>query len=156
MALDPFRLGRRTRELRELRGVTLSAAADLAGVAKSYLSKLEKGEVENPGVRTLTSIARALETDLGSLLEYDPESARSVKARTPEWRKADQLERYDALRATAPSSFLEYLREADAGGRPVPADMAQQLLSIRVRGQQPATVDDWRFLHDALNRSVSR
>ncbi|SMD27009.1 helix-turn-helix domain-containing protein [Kibdelosporangium aridum] len=40
----PADIGGRARWIRKRRGITLETAADLAGISKSYLSMLEKGE----------------------------------------------------------------------------------------------------------------
>ena len=61
-------VGQRLRQLRELKGLSLNALAHSASVAKSYLSKLERGEVPNPGVMTIARLAEALGTNLPQLL----------------------------------------------------------------------------------------
>lgn len=52
--------GRRMREIREWRGMSLKAVAGLAGISYSYLGKLERGEKEVNNRQTLEGIARAL------------------------------------------------------------------------------------------------
>jgi XRE family transcriptional regulator of biofilm formation len=48
------RLGERIVLLREGRGMSMTELADAADLAKSYLFKIERGEVLNPGIQTLT------------------------------------------------------------------------------------------------------
>lgn len=42
--IPPNDLGRRLREIRAWRGLSLEAAAGLAGISYGYLGKLERGE----------------------------------------------------------------------------------------------------------------
>src|SRR5687768_18523538 len=63
---DPT-VGRRLRDLREARGVTLSALARAAGIGKATLSGLENG-TRNPTLETLYAVATALDVPLATLL----------------------------------------------------------------------------------------
>src|SRR5947208_12442325 len=76
MAIEAKVVGQRLTEWRELSGKSLSALAEEAGIAKSYLLKLERGEVENPGLATLGAIAKSLNTTLSQLLGPPPSSAK--------------------------------------------------------------------------------
>lgn len=62
-------VGVRLAAWREVRGLSLSETARVAGITKSYLKKLEDGGVENPGMLTVGRIARALQVSLSDLLE---------------------------------------------------------------------------------------
>lgn len=56
------------------KGISLSALASSAGLAKSTLSQLEAGK-GNPGIETLWAIAGALEVNFSTLFEMpDPET----------------------------------------------------------------------------------
>jgi len=61
-------LGRRIRKLRKARERTLDSLAQEIGLTKGYLSKVETGR-QIPPLATLSKVARALGTDLSSLLE---------------------------------------------------------------------------------------
>jgi transcriptional regulator with XRE-family HTH domain len=63
---DPS-VGQRLRELRQARGVSLSALARAAGIGKATLSGLEHG-TRNPTLETLYAIAAALDVPLASLV----------------------------------------------------------------------------------------
>src|SRR4051812_27919115 len=80
MPLDPKVIGERLVQRRSER--SLSEIAAKAGIAKSYLSKLERGEVPNPGLVTLNAVARALDVTLGDLLDApaDQSSPERTKA----------------------------------------------------------------------------
>lgn len=60
-------LGRRLRDLRKSRGKTLDTLATEIGFTKGYLSKLETGR-SVPPIATLSRVARALGSDLATLL----------------------------------------------------------------------------------------
>jgi len=60
-------LGRRLRDLRKSRGKTLDVLANEVGFTKGYLSKLETGR-SMPPIATLSRVARALGSDLATLL----------------------------------------------------------------------------------------
>ncbi|ANY05016.1 helix-turn-helix domain-containing protein [Pseudonocardia sp. HH130630-07] len=53
-------IGRRLREIRVWRGLSLRAAAELAGLSKSYLSMIERGERAVERRSTLSALATAL------------------------------------------------------------------------------------------------
>lgn len=60
-------LGRRVRELRRSRGLSLSGLAAAAGVGKGSLSELEAGE-RNPTLATLYALAGPLEVPISALV----------------------------------------------------------------------------------------
>ncbi|MBL1075475.1 helix-turn-helix transcriptional regulator [Nocardia sp. 2] len=56
----PSEIGRRLREIRAWRGLSLEVAAGLAGISFGYLGRLERGEQALTNRRTLESLAQAL------------------------------------------------------------------------------------------------
>ncbi|WP_409295708.1 helix-turn-helix domain-containing protein [Peribacillus sp. SCS-26] len=48
------------RRLRQERGYSLGQLAEMTGISKSYLCYIEKGDQQNPSIKVLTKIARAL------------------------------------------------------------------------------------------------
>jgi transcriptional regulator with XRE-family HTH domain len=60
------KLGIQIRDLREHRGLSQEALADLAGIGRSYMSGIERG-VRNCSTLHLTRIARALRVRVGDL-----------------------------------------------------------------------------------------
>ncbi len=74
-------MGRRLRELREARGLTLSELARLAGVGKATLSGLENG-TRDPRLETLYAIAAALGVPMSALtLDRGAPAATAVPVR---------------------------------------------------------------------------
>jgi transcriptional regulator with XRE-family HTH domain/uncharacterized cupin superfamily protein len=63
------RVGPRLREARERRGLTLTAAADQAGVTKGFLSLAERGRTR-VSVPTLLRVCEVLAIPLGALFDY--------------------------------------------------------------------------------------
>ncbi|GAA3941133.1 helix-turn-helix domain-containing protein [Microbacterium soli] len=74
---DALTIGRRIRQLRTARGMTLDDLAGLVGRAPSQLSMFETGKRE-PKLTLLQSIARALGTTIDALLEGEPLDERST------------------------------------------------------------------------------
>ncbi|MBU3064080.1 helix-turn-helix transcriptional regulator [Nocardia sp. NEAU-G5] len=58
--IPPNEVGRRLREIRVWRGLSLETAAGLAGISYGYLGRLERGEQALTNRRTLEAIAHAL------------------------------------------------------------------------------------------------
>ena len=149
MDFDAARLGHRLLQLRELRGMSLSAIAADAGIAKSYLAKLERGQVENPGIGTINNVASALGVALGELFAGETPPRRSGPS------VADPLE-MERLRERMPESLRAFLEELERmEGMRVPADVVRSLASVQFRGRKPETVHDWRFVYEAIRRSTS-
>ena len=150
MAVDVVALGTRVARLRELRGLSLGALAEAAGgLAKSYLAKLEKGEVENPGLRTMSAIARALDVTVADLLQSaEPERGPDGRALLAKHATFAQV------MANLPAGLRNFLDLMAAERRPVPPETVRALAAVQFRGRRPERPDDWRFLYDAIIRSV--
>lgn len=150
MAVNVATLGGNVARLRELRGMSLSALADSAGgLAKSYLAKLEKGEVENPGLRTMSAIAHALDVTVADLLRTaEPEPGPDGQALLA------QRAAFAQVMADLPTGLRAFLDVMAAERRPVPPEMVRALAAVQFRGRRPERPDDWRFLYDAMIRSV--
>lgn len=121
-------LGEHIRARRQERGLTAAALARMARISRAHLSEIERGHVANPSSAVLQRLAESLETTTASLLGVT------------EATRGDNL----------PRSLLEYARLA----RIPPEDLAM-LAGIRYRGTQPARIDDWRYLHESIRRSMT-
>lgn len=66
-AIDEAEIGRRIKAFRTGRGITLDRLAKMTGFSKGYLSKVEKSD-KAPPVSTLSTIGRALNTTISTLL----------------------------------------------------------------------------------------
>jgi transcriptional regulator with XRE-family HTH domain len=150
MDLDVQVIGERLMQLRELRGLSVSAVATKASVAKSYLGKIEQGKVDNPGLATLNSIAGALNVTLSEL--FAPPTGSHRRAR---WSQVvDPLE-VERLKANLPESLEEFFKELEEKeGSRVPADVVRTLALLQVRGKRPRSARDWWFIYEAVLRSI--
>jgi XRE family transcriptional regulator of biofilm formation len=147
MKLDVVVLGNRLVHIREGKGESLSAIAEAAGIAKSYLAKLERGEVENPGLRTLDAVAKALDVTLADLL------ART--SRNPDNSNTSTAEEREALFNSMPRSLREFVDLVETrDAEELPVDVIRSLATLRFRGKRPETVDDWRWVYGTLERGL--
>lgn len=61
-----IKLGKRIRELRKARGLSQEMLANEAGVDRSYMGNIERGE-NNPTVTSIVKIAKGLKVEVGEL-----------------------------------------------------------------------------------------
>jgi XRE family transcriptional regulator, master regulator for biofilm formation len=149
--LDLPGLGTRIRELRELREASLTQLAERAGIAKSYLAKVERGEVDNPGLKTLSAIAQALEITVADLIRPSQAAASLETGST----RLSEAEDYRRLLEEAPSSLRQFVEQKAMDGERLSARDVRALAYAEFRGRRPQTAEDWSFLYHALKRSVS-
>jgi transcriptional regulator with XRE-family HTH domain len=122
-------IGKRIRQRREELNLSLSALAEKAGVAKSYLSNLESDQGNaRPSGQTLYRIAEALGTTISDLL------GTRLLVEPP---------------TGVPPSLAEFAREAELSDRDV-----AMLAGINFRGQQPQTTEAWAFVWRAIKASI--
>lgn len=76
-------LGKRVRKLRLEKGLSLSELSQASGVAKSYLSTLERNIQSNPSIQLLDKIAVALDISLEQLVQ--PEVKEQAPFRMQAW-----------------------------------------------------------------------
>lgn len=85
----PLQVGRRVRESRTARGLTLDDLAELSSVSRRMIINVESG-ASNPSIATLLRLATALHVSLAELVSPEPESAGIVitrnGTRAPLWR----------------------------------------------------------------------
>jgi transcriptional regulator with XRE-family HTH domain len=70
-------LGRNVRRYRKLKGMTQEQLALEAGMERSYVSDLERGQ-RSPSVRALGRLAAALSIEPMALLDTTPDRAPSI------------------------------------------------------------------------------
>lgn len=130
-------LADRIRDARKAAGLTLDQLAAEAGVSKTYLWELEndKQGAKKPSAEVLLKIANALSTTLADLLELP-----SI--------------RVDRTRHDLSPSLREFRDRMTTLGTPLTDAEVRDLASMRFRGGQPRTADDWHDLYRVLKRST--
>lgn len=120
-------LSDRVRQRREEKRIPAVELARRAEISKGYLSEIESGRAPRPSGAVLYRIATALGTTVADLLEQEVQPAtRDVPSVLRELAKTDGLTEGDV----------------------------EMLAQIRFRGEQPATIEDWRYLYESIKRSV--
>lgn len=61
-------IGFRLQKARKRRGWTQEILADESGVSQTGISEIESGAITNPGIKTLSRLARALDIQLMTLI----------------------------------------------------------------------------------------
>ena len=122
-------LSDRIKQRREEKQISAIELARRAEISKGYLSELESGRAPRPSGAVLFRIATALGTTVADLLEQEVKPASRAIPR--------------ALRDLAERERL-------------PEEDVQMLARIRFRGEQPATMEDWRYLYESIRRSIPR
>ncbi|MFH5186053.1 helix-turn-helix domain-containing protein [Paenibacillus sp. TAB 01] len=64
-------IGKRVQQLRKEKGISLTELAERAGVAKSYISNLERDIQKNPSIHFIEKIAGVLKVPIESLIDQD-------------------------------------------------------------------------------------
>ncbi|WP_374760864.1 helix-turn-helix domain-containing protein [Microbacterium jiangjiandongii] len=141
--VDPLTMGRRIRQLRTARGMTLDELAGAVDRAPSQLSMIENGRRE-PKLTLLRAIARALGTTLDALLESEPLDERSTLE--------IQMER--AMRG---QTFQALGIEPFRVGKTMPTEALKAMLALqgeieRLRDERSATPEEARRANVALRR----
>lgn len=129
--LEPSTEGnRRLRLERKKAGLSLARLAEISGVSRTYLLKLEKDEASNPSLEILRRIADALDITIADLLG------------TPSMQ-------FDFDESAIPRSLQAFADQAGLGAKEI-----RMLASIRWRkGDEPQTAERWRFVLDSLKAS---
>ena len=93
--------GKRLKELREIRGLSLSELAAQSGVANSYISNMERDKMTNPSLEVMTKIASVLDITPQLLISQDKDvnKEQSVLERLAlaEGINQEQLKEYKEL-----------------------------------------------------------
>ncbi|MHA6252382.1 helix-turn-helix domain-containing protein [Oceanobacillus sp. CAU 1775] len=63
-------LGERIKELRQEQDMTISDLAEKAGVAKSYLSSIERNKQTNPSIQFIEKVSEALGISMNDILYH--------------------------------------------------------------------------------------
>ena len=149
------RIARRVRGLRDARGYSLDALAELSGVSRSNISLIERGQ-SSPTAAVLDKLATGLGVTLASLFEADAEPAAAPSplarvAQQPTW--TDPASGY--VRRNVSPAFRSPLQLVDVvfpAGQRVAYDTAAREVEVHqqvwmIDGTMELTVGDtlWRL-----------
>ena len=132
-------LANRLQQARKEAGLTLEQLATESGLSKTYLWELEHDEegVKKPSADTLMKLVTPLRTTIADLLGLP---TVQVDCQT--------VEISNSLR-----KFSDWMKDT---GRELSEDEIRDLATMRFRGGQPKTVDDWDDLYRTLKRTTKR
>jgi XRE family transcriptional regulator of biofilm formation len=99
-------IGKRVQQLRLKKGLSLSELAERAGVAKSYLSTIERDIQSNPSIQFLEKIANVLNVSLDTLLH--PDSEVDDEKLDSEWREIVKQAMTSGVSKEEFKEFLEF------------------------------------------------
>ena len=143
LEVDALTIGRRIRQLRTERSITLDELAAAVDRAPSQLSMIENGKRE-PKLTLLRAIARALDTTIDAVLEAGPLDERSSLEISLE-------------RAMKGSTFQSLGIEPFRIGKAIPTGMLKTVLALqgeieRLQDERAATPEEARRANVALRR----
>ncbi|MGO4496785.1 helix-turn-helix domain-containing protein [Paenibacillus sp. 2RAB27] len=78
-------IGKRVQQLRKEKGLSLTELAERAGVAKSYISSLERDIQKNPSIQFLEKIAAVLKVPVDRLIDDQEETVAGERELDEEW-----------------------------------------------------------------------
>lgn len=99
-------IGKRIQTIRKEKGLSLSDLAAKAGIAKSYLSSIERDIQSNPSVQFLEKIAAVLDISVQSLLNAEV----NENSLDPEWIKLAQEAAESGVSKEQFREFLEFTK----------------------------------------------
>lgn len=132
-------LARRLHEARKAARLTLEQLATASGVSKTYLWELEndkEGQIK-ASAELLLKITGPLRTTIADLLGQPVVQVNHTKV-------------------DLSNSLVEFRDFMERIGEPVPDEEFRDLATMRFRGGQPKTKDDWHDLYRTLKRTTRR
>ncbi|OME83942.1 transcriptional regulator [Paenibacillus sp. FSL A5-0031] len=99
-------IGERIQLLRKRKGLSLTELSQRAGVAKSYLSSIERGLQQNPSIQFLEKVGAVLNVTVEDFLNTDEKNDRKPDNLDNEW--AD-LVREAMASGVSKDQFKEFL-----------------------------------------------
>lgn len=132
-------LAEKLRQARQEAKLTLDQLAEASGLSKTYLWELEHDTegLKKPSADTLMKLVTPLRTTIADLLGRPTVQVNS-----------ENVEISDSLR-----EFCDWMKKTD---RELSEEEIRDLATMRFRGGQPKTVDDWDDLYRTLKRTTKR
>ncbi|MEH7464049.1 helix-turn-helix domain-containing protein [Bacillus thuringiensis] len=98
-------IGERIKRLRLQRGISLTELAEKAGVAKSYISSIERNLQKNPSIQFLEKISNVLHVPVDVLLHDEPTAEHTMDS---EWIKLVKEAMHSGVSKDQFREFLEF------------------------------------------------
>jgi transcriptional regulator with XRE-family HTH domain len=149
MSLDVKQVGRRIRETRESKQLSLRDLAQLARMPEDEILRLESGAIGNIGFECLAELSRALDVRMIELICDPP------RPPTSEEIAAGRERERASLWAKLPGPLRALIDQEVTAGHPIPEDIIRSLANVNFQEQQPSTPEQWRTLLNALVRSLN-
>jgi transcriptional regulator with XRE-family HTH domain len=132
-------LAKRLRKFRESQDLSLDEVATRAKISKTYLWELEKdtSSQKKPSAEVLLRIANVLSVTIADLLNLPTVQVRE---------SAIELS----------GSLQEFRDRMKRQGTPLSQQDLHDLASMKFRGGQPQTADEWQMLYLTLTRTTGR
>ena len=134
--VHPMSLADNIKHLRTLKQLSQPQLADKAGLSKGYVYMLESGEMTNPSIEKLSSIAKALDCTIADLIGQPKTKAKVEVA----------LE--------IPPGLQEFARRKKREGDPLGESDLKSLAYTQYRGKRPQTAEDWAYVYEFLKRTL--
>lgn len=99
-------IGERVQKYRKEKGMSLTELAERAGVAKSYLSALERNIQQNPSVQFLEKVAAELDISIDHLIKDTVEEGKS--GLDSDWEKLVKDAMESGISKEEFKNFLEF------------------------------------------------
>jgi transcriptional regulator with XRE-family HTH domain len=144
-------LGDRIAQIRQTKGFSLGDLAERAGIAKSYISRLEKGESLNLGLSTLAMVATALGTTVHDLL---PRQGATDDVTVDPALSGESSVTFETIAGSLPAPLQRFIDDQAAGGKPVPIEAIRALSVLKLRGKHPSNAEDYQFFYDLMKRLI--
>ncbi|GEL09116.1 helix-turn-helix domain-containing protein [Salisediminibacterium halotolerans] len=103
-------IGERVKKYRKEAGLTITQLAERAGVAKSYLSALERNLQQNPSIAFLEKLAAELNIKVDYLIKENPDDVTDEMGASldPEWANLVKEAMHSGVSKDEFKDFLEY------------------------------------------------
>lgn len=99
-------IGEKIKQLRQDKKMSISELAEKAGVAKSYLSSIERNLQTNPSIQFIEKISAVLGVSVNELIRVNKDDVQAVDQLDDDWLKIVQ----EAMESgVSKEQFKEYL-----------------------------------------------
>lgn len=102
-------IGQRIKEYRMQKKLSLSELADRAGVAKSYLSSIERNLQSNPSIQFLEKVSSVLGVSVNTLL-HEEDHENKIEELDTDWTQLVQEAMKSGVSKQEFKEFLEFNR----------------------------------------------